>query len=512
MVAPTTERTPNSAPPRRARSSWSNRLQGIALAAALIALDLLPLYALLLVAASSSAGDVRRVALPFSYLVAASAICAVVGHALRRLPLALIVGAGILVGSALWLVAIAISPATCADLPGGVCDANWVSADSAHLAYLASGSTHISEFLALGLVVLFLVWRGLYHGHGEPELDSVLTHFKISLGVLVVAAILAVGLGPAGRAGVSATLAFLVPLAVFAGLVASALSSAALSREDLRGVDLKTAGGERWLGMAIVLSGAVVLLGLLVSAIVTYGTLSAALAQLGPVGEGLNAIVEWLIFGFAGLLFFLFGPLIDALQRMANRTPPRPTATAVASPGTPPPASHSVLPETWIHITQIVLTVLLVLLALLVAVLILRMLTGVRRARPGEGMEEEREALDGASLLRAQLRGLLDRFTHRPPGEAEEALPSGSVRALYRELLQAAASHGIARRGPETPDEYGRRLNATLHGAAPPADVAAVSEAYDEARYGEHEAAENERRTLREQAKRVLAALKQSPQ
>ncbi len=178
----------------------------------------------------------------------------------------------------------------------------------------------------------------------------------------------------------------------------------------------------------------------------------------------------------------------------------------------PPPSSHSVLPETWIHVTQIILTVLVVLLVFLVAVMILRILTGARRARLGEGVEEEREALDGASLLRAQLRGLLDRFGRRTAGEAEEALPAGGVRALYRELLQAAANRGIARRGPETPDEYGRRLNATLHSTAPPSDVTTISEAYDEARYGEREPAEGARRTLREQAKRVLAALKHIPQ
>jgi hypothetical protein len=509
MVAPPTERAANSTPPRRARSSWSSGLQGIVLVAALMALDLLPLYALLLVAAGSGAGSVRRVALPFSYLAAASAICALVGHLVRHLPLANIIAAGIVVGGALWLVAIAISPATCSSVPGGVCDANWLSADLAYLDALASGSAPISALVALGLVVLFLVWRGMFHSLGEPDLDSVLTLFKISLCVLVFAAILAVGLRPGDRAEVNAALAFLVPLAVFAGLVAAALSAAAASREELPGADLRTAGGERWLGMAIVLSGGVVLLGLLASAILTYGSLGAALAQLGPVGEGLNALVEWLILAFAGILFFLLGPLINALQSIANRTPPTPQGPS----GVPQTASSpSVLPEPWVHITQIVLTVLVVLLVLLIAVLVLRMLTGAQRARLNDSVEEEREALDGASLLRAQLRSLLGRLGQRTPSEVEESLPSDSIRTLYRELLQVAADRGIGRRGSETPDEYGRRLNARLHGVAPPSEVATISEAYDEARYGEREPAGGERRTMREQVKRVLATIKHMPQ
>jgi hypothetical protein len=82
------------------------------------------------------------------------------------------------------------------------------------------------------------------------------------------------------------------------------------------------------------------------------------------------------------------------------------------------------------------------------------------------------------------------------------------VRALYRDILRAAAAHGIARRAGETPDEYGPRLGAALPDGVQPTDVRALSEAYDAARYGETEPEDGARRTVREQAGRVLRALR----
>jgi hypothetical protein len=508
MAAPTTERTPTSVQPARAPSSWSSHLQEFALAAALIALDLLPLYTSLLLGAANTAGDVSHVALPFSFLVVASAISALVGRALRRLPLALTALAGILVGGALWLIAIAISPATYADVPGGLWSGNWLTV---FLADLAAGSSRINQFIALGVLVLVLVWRGLAHGRNAPSLDSVLTLFKISLGVLIFAAILIAGLGPRDRLAVSAALTLMLPLDIFAGLLASVLARAALNREELRGADARTAGSERWLGMAVALSGGVVLIALLISAIVSFGSFSAAVAQLSPLGEAIGVVVGWLIYGIARLLFFLFGPVISGLQSVIGHAPrraPTPTPAPTQLPpsqSAPPP---NLIPDLWIHIAQIALGILLVLFVLLVAILILRLMSKRRRER-GDGVDEEREALDGASLLQAQMRDLLGRLGRRRATEPEEALPAGGVRALYRELLRAAATRGIGRRSPETPDEYAGRLSAALRGDTSPSDVATLSEAYDEARYGEREAGEGERRTLREQARRVLQALKQ---
>jgi hypothetical protein len=508
----------------RARSSWSSRwsgaLQGTVLAAALIALDLLPLYAWLLVAAAYATGDVARVALPFGFLAIASVAFALLGWALRRLPLAVTLPFALALGLALFAVAVAISPAAYGDVPGGLLGGGWLVALANDL---ADGTAHGSAFVALGALMLVLGWRGVALGREPPDLDSVLTLFKFSAAAIVAAAIAAATAAAHPRTQLNATLAFVLPLVVFAGLLASALSRAALNREELHNADARTAGGDRWLGMATVLSGVVVLVSLLISTVVTFGSLRAALAYLGPVGSALDTALDLLIAGFARLLFFIFGPLVDALQHIESTAKPLPTATPPAAAGTPQPGpTRSIVPDAWIHITQVVLVVLVVALIARVIVVVLRLATGARRPRIGDGVDEEREALDGASLLRAQLRGLLDRFGARQPAEAEEALPTGSVRALYRDVLRAAASRGLARRGPETPDEYARRLSGTLGGTvggtvggdapasgAAASDLASVSEAYDEARYAEREAGEGERRTLRDQARRIIGAMRQ---
>jgi hypothetical protein len=488
----------------------------VVLTAALIGLDLLPLYALLLVAAGFAAGDIGRPALPFTYLAAASATFTLTGRLLRRLPVVASIAAGILVGFGLLIVAIAVSPAAYGDMPGGLLGGAWAER---LVSDLATDSSPINSFLTLGVLVLILVlgFRGVALGRDTPDIDSVLNLLKVSLGAIVFAALLATALPAGGRLQAEATLGVLLPLDVFAGLLASALSRAALNREELAGADPHTAGGERWLAMAIVLAGFVVVVTIAVSSIVTFGSLTAALRQLGPVGAALDTAVNSVIEGFAWLLFFLLGPLIDLLQHVRSQAPaatPTPTPQGQLIRATPGATQTSRLADQWVHLAEIFLIVCAVLLLVLISIAVLRLLLGARRPREDAGIDEEREALDGASLLQAQLRGLLDRFRRRPDGEAEEPLPQGSVRALYRELLRMAASRGIGRRPPETPDEYGRRLGKTLSaigGAnATPGDLTTLSEAYDAARYGEREPADGDQRTLRERAKRVMQVLRRS--
>jgi uncharacterized protein DUF4129 len=69
----------------------------------------------------------------------------------------------------------------------------------------------------------------------------------------------------------------------------------------------------------------------------------------------------------------------------------------------------------------------------------------------------------------------------------------------------------LGRERAETPDEYARRLveAAPLAGAETErGDVAALSEAYEEVRYGEREPAPEELAALRESGTRVMGRLR----
>ena len=103
-------------------------------------------------------------------------------------------------------------------------------------------------------------------------------------------------------------------------------------------------------------------------------------------------------------------------------------------------------------------------------------------------MDEEREGLDAAGLLRRQARDLLAALRRRNAAAERDPLAPGSARWLYRETLRAGTAAGVARRAGETADEYSQRLAQTLHARGAPSDesgLAALTQAYDDARYGE---------------------------
>ncbi|HEX6816737.1 MAG TPA: DUF4129 domain-containing protein, partial [Ktedonobacterales bacterium] len=363
----------------------------------------------------------------------------------------------------------------------------------------------IAALVLLLTLVLGIGWRGVVIGHTmPPDFDDVLDRFKVATTAAVLAAVVMVALNPAVRTQMAGALTLFLPLTVFCGMIAAALSRTALHREELAGADPRAVGGSRWLALAIVLSGLVVLSTLVIGAILNFGSVSAALNASGPVGHALDAALTWLANSISWLLFevvsgiyalgsLLFGsitrqPIQQNSQNSFNGKPPAAT-----------PVSHT-------EITVLTIAALVVL--LLIAIFWLRRLFAVRRDATPEAVVEERESLNGRSLFLAQLRGLFA----RSPGEpkpVEENLPAGSIRALYREVLRAAARRGLGRQPEETADEFGARLARGFAGGVEREDVARLGEAYDAARYGEHDESRGLRRELQERAKRVLAALRQ---
>jgi hypothetical protein len=80
-------------------------------------------------------------------------------------------------------------------------------------------------------------------------------------------------------------------------------------------------------------------------------------------------------------------------------------------------------------------------------------------------------------------------------------------------VLRVAAALGLGRHPAETPDEYARRLGATVAsesaagGAEAARDLSALTVAYDQARYGETEPAGEQQREVRAQSERLVARL-----
>lgn len=509
MTTPTADPAPGQAPAsanpasRAARGRWfsSESLQGLILAVALITLELLPLYLWLLLAAGWATGSIDDVPLPFAFLAPTAVVFALLGRVLRGRPLTQTVGFAVPLGVLALLLAARVSPAAYGPMPGGALDFDWLSALANDLAAVSS---KVEVLVLLGALVIAVGWRAVALGHALPDFDDVLDRFKISTAVVVVGAVASVTLSSFARSQLAGDFTLFLPLTIFSGLLAAALSRTALHRDELRGTDPRAAGGERWLAMAVLLSGLVVVAALIIGSIITFGSVSAALSQSGPVGSALNAALNWLANGITSLFSLVFSALYGAWKHLF---PSLGSGVRTIEPS-PAPAGNPNAPSQIGHFEVTIITLVALVILLLIGLIWLKRLFVLRRDPTPEAIDEQRESLDGSSLLLRQLRDLFARRGRLPKPAAEEALPAGSIRALYREILRTAARRQVGRAASETPDEYGARLARSVGGTMQPDDIGALSEAYDAARYGEREGDRSARHELQERAKRVLQALR----
>ena len=501
---------------REAAHWWSTeRAQAVALLLALTLLEVLPLAAWQIVLAGVS-GTFAHLAVPLWYFVGVVLLGDAIGsrlhgHGLAR---ALLVSVPLALGA--YLVLLRVSPAAYSTVPGGPLSLGWLSALAGDL---GDGSIHLIALFWLAVLAGYLWWRGLLLGVEPPALFQVVRRFGIGTGVLILAVLVSGGARASARAEVSAALTLLLPAQVFAGLVACALARIAQHREQHPEERASAQTQARWLGTAFGAAGMLVGFTLLLSLVINAGDVAASLSALGPLGGLIDGVVRALVNGLVALLGHIFGT--GAQHVTVTRLPPRdgsgsprvcvPTATQPCLKSTP-----GTLPPFWQHVALALVQLAGIVVIVLVFVYVLRQLVlRQRMASRDEGWEDETEALDGRALLRAQLRGL---FARRPAAgpPAGEALAAGTVRALYRDVLEAAAGRGLARAAPETADEYALRLShalppvtkAAAGGEEEEGDVRALTAAYDAARYGEREADEGMRRTLARMAERLTRRLR----
>jgi hypothetical protein len=496
---------------------WSSRgRHGLALALGEALLETLPVTVWLQTVAAVVAHDPGEAALPFWDVLAFVIAWRLLGRALRGpgrravlvalLPFLAICGA----------VAARVSPAAYGGVPGGPLDLAWLTTLGNDL---LSGSPRVEYLFGLLALTGYLAWRGLRLGFDPSTLDVLRVRFALSVAVVVAAvAAAAVVRGP-GQGVLAGRLAVLLPLEIFVGLVTLALARMSDAAGDNAGWTSE-AGQRPWLSLALALSGIILGVALALSLVVSYDNLIAALERLGPVGQALAAGLQWLIYGFAYLLNFIFSGFFDFVNGLLSRnsrriSPPPPSPPILCSngktsaPQSACPAQH--LPPAIGIAVSVLLVALILALLIGLAYFIYRALRLVRSHTRTEDEFEERESLDGRALLGAQLRGLLGGLRRRGPTGGEEALPAGSARRLYREVLRMAAALGLGRQPAETPDEYARRLAGTTDavGAEEASDLAALTAAYDQARYGESEPEGERQRAVHAQGERLVAQLRE---
>jgi hypothetical protein len=479
---------------RLVRFAFAEAAAPVWLACALLALEVIPLYAWLLIFAAYGGGGAERVAVPLWLLtLAALGYCWIGARTAGRRQaagtlLAIVLGAGVS------LLALALSSAASAATT--LLDLSWLSRLGDDL--VASGPA-ASEAVLVIAVFIYLGWRALSIGRRLPDVNGAKTRFAYSFGALALASVTVVGLPAASRPLVVGWLSLLLPLDVFAGLLASALArrqEAQATRAQSSQVD-----SIRWMGAALVVSGLVVLIALVLGALINLDGVTALLSHLGPVGHILGGALNGTLLLVEQVLAAFFdaplGWLQHAFSSAGTTTTQRPTLPPASNQG---PTSADL--GRWRFLAVAVMSVAISVALILLALGFMRLLRREDDTAPEGVVDEERSALDGSALLREQVRELLGRF-QRGPRAAPDVIPNGSVRRLYRELLSAASTRGLGRRKAETPDEFAPRLAGAL-GDDRERDAAALTDAYDTARYGEREPDPAHAHTLQEATQRLV--------
>ncbi|MHB1134666.1 MAG: DUF4129 domain-containing protein [Chloroflexota bacterium] len=337
---------------------------------------------------------------------------------------------------------------------------------------------------------LGLWWRGTSLAARPLGSDDAQRGFRVGLLALVGAALLVQAQGiaqlvtPLGQAA----LAFCATALASLSLARLGAVAASGPGRDAEGAGLR----RQWLALlTLVVGGLVLLVGLLAAAI-SPGLLAAFLAPLLALVEGALALLVF----FIGLLLV---PLLLGLEWLL-RLVGQPQATVFVAPAGDAlleqlqrEGARGVLPSVVLDLARVALVLAAVALAI---TLLARAVSRPRADASPEGAEEERESLWSWQELWAALMArwvrLLARWRSRQAAgvaaESDTATPAAEtspaaldVRAAYRRLLALAAGLGLKRPLAATPREHLPRLAGRL---APPEDVAALTAAYERARYG----------------------------
>jgi hypothetical protein len=353
----------------------------------------------------------------------------------------------------------------------------------------------ILQALALLALITWLWRHGIANAQLGFEYYRVSTSFKIGFGMVLGALLIAtaVPLFSALRSALPAAL----PIFFLSGLVALSLTRLGVLRSARHAPGSHADPTRPWLLALTILSAGLIVLVVIVESIFSFSDMEAIVTALNPLWNAIGTVVYWLLYGIVFLLspiFYLASFIISALR--GSSQPPK---VHISSPI----SAHAMQSHSQTLIAQAAGVSRWVLLALALLVIAIVVVATVRRWFMGshdEGVEEIREGLDARSLLMRRLREWFSRRRQQAePGIILESLDPMSARAHYRELLQkiTLTDELLTRRQSETPDEYERRLNASLRGptqttqgasdtlSPPPSTMLdLLTHAYEEERYG----------------------------
>jgi hypothetical protein len=391
-------------------------------------------------------------------------------------------------------------------------DACWWAVVALVVAFVAEGGNVYSEgassasrWNVLFIAGLILAWRG--SGLSEGWIDRELIESELQIGTVVVLAILVALVWVAPGAG-------LIPAVTFAaaGLLGLGLARRAERRDPRAGPETD------WL---VLLGGLVAVIVLVAVAVVLLVTPDVLLA----LWEQVQAVARAGISGL-GVLFAWIGSFFQGATGQPDQVQTGPGSSGGMGAGVPttPPASSAPMPPFWMF--ELFLTFVGVLFLFFAVRALLKLIRSnprsfnlqlLRQREPAPPLSSGDVFTWGGwwASVRRRLWNWLRGGTSSG-GSSKERTGQGaaaaeaekrSIRALYRDLLTAAARAGFARQPSTTPNELARHVT-TARPAATPA-MSTATELYVRARYGQEHVGRDElsrMRTAVQQARKDLTA------
>jgi uncharacterized protein DUF4129 len=448
---------------------------------ALLALEVAPLQAWLDMYPTTQQGGNPQPAAPFAMTLVIFALFALARRLSSRFGVAAVVGAWLLAACIALVAVIRFSPWMFGGSTEPLYSVDWFGA-------LATGNFDPSPIAPLLALVAYVGWRGTVIGGPAPAISRVSRRFAIGLSALVLAIFGSLATQSGFKGQVDGALLALLALEGFAGMAALAM---ARTRADAGQTGTRMPGADysgRWQVAAVGIAFVVMLVVTLIGALLNLSGVKSLIVALAPVGDGINVVLYWIVYSYAYVLYLLSVAWASLFISPDRSNHPIKLPQPMPGPQTSrlPQFLQAVVGEA----AAVGLIVAVLITVLLVVIYAIRTARGATKTLVDEEIEEEREGLDAASLLRQQARDRLKGWRRRRPVREHDDLRRDGMRAHYRQIMRAGADLGYERQPNETADEYADRLGAAIGarnrklGVIAQQQMRELAVAYDEARYG----------------------------
>jgi hypothetical protein len=344
-------------------------------------------------------------------------------------------------------------------------------------------------------VALYLWWRGIRLGQTTSYFRDIYRTFILGLTALIVLIIIwQLSAGSERFTAPGAGMGWNVIAFFFFGLMAIAISHLYMMRSKMPKEEAASMSVRRWLPIMLGVIAGMVLVVFGIASLFSEQFFETVGHGAGTVFDALGKVFHYILIPLNYVFEAIFWVLRLILNALRNTpTPPSEQSGNVSQQPFPEVVPRELSPTMMLIIKWVII-------ALIIAAVIFilgRAISRLSHRREEEDIEEINESLGGWRNFRDDLKqffGMMGQRFRRKGAPASRRTLSGDddsrldVREIYRHLQWEAARSGIARRRPETAQEYSRRLARQVPEGGE--NLAGLTDLYSDIRYGEKKPSE----------------------